>query len=96
MNNWHKIRIEIEGPRVELFINEMPVPIRALEVSASMDSFPVIKAEIIPRTLPEPKSKEDIESLRLKAESLLQMYYIQKNLDAVHKYKAKRETEETV
>lgn len=78
MNNFYKIRIEIEGPRVELFINEMPIPIRALEVSASMDSFPVIKAEIIPGSLPEPKSEEDIESLRLKAESLLQMYYVQK------------------
>ena len=94
MNNFHKIRIEIEGPRVELFINEMPIPIRALEVSASMDAFPVIKAEIIPRSLPEPQSNEDIENLRHKAESMLQIYHVQKNLDAVYKYKAEREAEE--
>lgn len=96
MNNFHKIRIEIEGPRVELFVNEMPIPIRALEVSASVDAFPVIKAEIVPGSLPEPQSNEYIENLRLRAESMLQIYYVQKNLDAVYKYKAERETEETV
>ncbi len=93
MNGFHKIRIEIEGRRVELFINEMPIPVRSLEFSASTDAFPCLKADIIPGMLPEPKSEEDIESLRLKAESLLQMYHIQKNLDAVYKYKAEREAE---
>lgn len=85
MNNFHKIRIEIEGPRVELFVNEMPIPIRALEVSASVDAFPVIKAEIVPGSLPEPESQEDIENLRLRAEAMIY---------AVHKYKAEREAEE--
>lgn len=81
MNNFHKIRIEIEGPRVGLFINEMPIPIRALEVSASMDAAPVIKAEIVPGSLSEPQSNED---LRHKAEAMLH---------AVYKYKAEREAE---
>lgn len=93
MNNFYKIRIEIEGPRFELFVNEMPIPIRALEVSASMDAFPVIKAEIIPGSLPEPQSNEDIENLRFRAEAMLQIYHVQKNLDAVYKYKAEREAE---
>lgn len=87
MNNFHKIRIEIEGPRVELFINEMPIPIRALEVSVSMDAAPVIKAEIVPGSLSELQSNADIENLRHKAEAMIY---------AVHKYKAERETEENV
>lgn len=85
MNNFHKIRIEIEGPRIEFFVNEMPIPIRALEVSASMDAAPVIKAEIVPGSLLEPQSNADIENLRHKAEAMIH---------AVHKYKAEREAEE--